>query len=69
MKRIMKALKKTSKKTEPKPEQFKTQEEAHEAADEYTKSQPVYTIMNFFFGGPNTVKRIDSNVEGKPPYY
>lgn len=65
----MKALKRTSKKTEPKPEQFKTQEEAHEAADEYIKHQPIYNVFNFFFGGPNNVKRIDSNIEGKPPTY
>jgi hypothetical protein len=68
MKRIMKALKRTSKKTAPKPEDFKTEEEAHEAMEEYIKSKPVYTILNFFIGD-NVVDRIKSNVDGKPPGY
>lgn len=53
-------------KTEPKPEDFSTQAAAQEASEEYTKSQPIYTVLNFFFGGPINVDKIKSNVEGKP---
>lgn len=68
MKRIMKALKRKSKKTEPKPEDFKTQAEAQEAAEEYLKNKPFYTVLNIFIGD-NVVDKIKSNVDGKPPGY
>jgi hypothetical protein len=66
----MNKKKKKTKTTEPKPGDFKTQAEAEEAVEEYIKSQPIYTVFNFFFGGPNNVNKIKSNVEGKPnpPY-
>lgn len=61
---------KTNEKTkEPKPEDFKTQATAEEAAEEYIKSQPIYTILNFFIGGRNEVHKVNSDVEGKPPTY
>ena len=62
---MSKKNKKTIEKTF-KPENFKTQDEAEEGAEEYLKSQPIYTVFNFFFGGPNNVNKVKSNVEGKP---
>ena len=70
---MSKKNKKTSvRKTEPRPEDFKSEAEnraAMEEYEEYLKNKPIYTILNFFIGGPNTVDRIKNNVEGKPPTY
>lgn len=65
-------MKKKSKKEKDKtkadlaPENFNTQEEHAAAVEEYTKSQPINTYFQFFFGDNN----IDKNKQsGKPPTY
>lgn len=60
--------KKTKKQTEPHPGDFASQAEAQEAAEEYIKNKPIYTILQFFIGDCS-VDRIRNNVEGKPPTY
>lgn len=52
------------------PENFKSQEENEAALEEYNNSRPIYSILNIFIGGRNTVEKIKSDVEGKPhpPY-
>lgn len=64
----MKKKKKKLTKEDLKPENFKSQEENEEAVEEYLNSKPFYTVLNIFIGDAK-VKKIKSDVDGKPPGY
>lgn len=60
--------KKTKEQTTFNPASFENQAQAEEAAEEYLKNKPFYTVINIFIGDAK-VKTVKSDVDGKPPYY
>lgn len=43
-----------------------SREEAEAMLEEEYSNKPIYTVLNIFIGGRNNVKKVKSDVKGKP---